>query len=442
MHFTAANVAPPTVRRPHRIWFVLAILVVLIYLCAVAREYLGEQWAESGALTSNVDELTRATHWLPDDAAAFHALGLQLSTSPDQYPRAISALTLATQLSPYDATNWLDLASVCDAAGRPAERDQALESAIAAEPNNPDVADEAANYYLTAGNLPRALSLLRLALLRDPSSSPSFFPPFLRATHNPQLLLDHAIPPDPHVLLDFLRIMVDQHQSTGAAQTWQRLLSTVQATAQPASPQQSSTATFQPQQTLFYFDYLLRDHDAAAFAADWKELAQVSPSLRAYLPTQNLIVNGSFEHPILDAGLDWKFEPVAHITSVIDNSTAHSGSRSLSLTYDGEPAYQAGWREYVPVKSGATYKFTAWIKSEDLTSSSGPRFVLTDSFNDSVLLLTQDILDTHPWQQVEGQVHVPSGTSLVTVTITRSPANTRISGKAWIDDLSIEEVNP
>ena len=48
-----------------------------------------------------------------------------------------------------------------------------------------------------------------------------------------------------------------------------------------------------------------------------------------------------------------------------------------------------------------------------------------------------DLLATHPWQEIKGSLRVPDGTNLLAVKIVRAPANTRIRGRVWIDDLRL-----
>jgi hypothetical protein len=89
------------------------------------------------------------------------------------------------------------------------------------------------------------------------------------------------------------------------------------------------------------------------------------------------------------------------------------------------------------VQSNADYEFSAWIQSENVTSSSGPRIAIADAYSGANLLLTDDVLDTHSWQEIKGSLRVPDGTELLTVKIVRAPADTRIRGRVWIDDLRL-----
>ena len=307
--------------------------------------------------------------------------------------------------------------------GNVEKQNEAVQSALDAEPGNPEVSTEAAQFFLVAGDVRRALPLFRQALVQNPEAAKAILPVCWRETRDANLLLAEVIPDSPELQLTFLRMLTEQKETTAANQVWQQLV--------------ASHRSFQPELSFFYFDYLLKEHEVASFDRAWHELAGVTPNLQAYLPNDNLIVNAGFEQPLLNSGFDWRHEPADHIAAGIDDSVAHSGTHSLSLSYDGNPAYDAGWKQFVPVQSNTDYEFSVWIKSENVTSSSGPRIAIVDAYSGANLLLTDDVLDTHPWREIKGTLRVPAQTELLAVKIVRAPANTRIRGRVWIDDLRL-----
>jgi hypothetical protein len=360
---------------------------------------------------------------VPDNAAFPHLLGLRLSASDQDDDGAIANLRKAVTLNPNSGRYWLDLASVYQVTGNIEKQNEAVQSALDAEPGNPEVAAEAAQFFLVAGDADRAFPLFRQALGKNPQAAKAILLLCWSETRDANLLLAKAIPASPEPQLAFLRMLTEQKETTAANQVWQHLV--------------GSHSSFQPQRSFFYFDYLLKEHEIARFDRAWHELARVSPNLQAYLPNENLMVNAGFEQPLLNSGFDWRYEPADHIAAGIDDKVAHSGTHSLSLSYDGNPAYDAGWTQFVPVQSNTDYEFSAWIKSDNVTSSSGPRIAIVDAYSGANLLLTDDVLDTHPWQEIKGSLRVPAQTELLAVKIVRAPANTRIRGRIWIDDLRL-----
>jgi tetratricopeptide (TPR) repeat protein len=401
--------------------------VVSIYINREVRVYLAQRSVYSAGVDARVDqqlrEIERAVQLVPDNAEFSQLLGLQLSAADQDDNRAIASLRAAVHLNPNNGRYWLDLASVYQATGIVEKQNEALRAAVSAEPGNPEVAMEAAQYFLAAGNVDEAFPLFRQSLAEDPEAVKSILPICWRQTHDANLILSRVIPDSPELQLSFLSLLTAQKETAAAKQVWQYLV--------------ASHRSFPSQLSFFYFDYLLHEHDVAGFGRAWRELTGLLPNLQAYMPNDNLIVNGGFEEQLLNAGFDWRYAPADHIVAGIDDSVGHSGTHSLSLTYDGGPAYESGWKQYVPVQSNTDYEFSAWIRSENVTSASGPRITLVDAFTGAPLLLTDDVLDTHPWQQMTGTLRVPLGTELITVKITRAPADTRIRGRVWMDDLRL-----
>jgi tetratricopeptide (TPR) repeat protein len=397
----------------------LCLTLLAAYSWWILRQYLATRMAASNRL----EDLERAAQLAPESAEFSHALGLRLSESVASYDSALRALRAASTLNPNSARNWLDLASVDLAAGKLPDENAALEQAIRAEPNNPDVAAEVADYYLASGDLSRALPLFRQAMTQDPASAQSLLPICWNATRDATLMLDQAIPPNPEIQLQFLQLLTDRGNTAGANLVWERLL--------------AARRPFRFQLSFFYFDYLIRIRDVGNFTRACTQLPEILPSLRDYAANTNLIVNPGFELPPLFGGCDWRYQRVDHVTSGIDDQVAHTGSHSLSLAFDGSPVEALGWQQYVPLRSGIDYEFSFWIKSEGLESSSGPRFLIADAYTGTTILSTDDILDTHPWQEIQGSFHTPAETQLATLKIVRDPGNTKIRGRVWIDDLRL-----
>ena len=406
---------------PIRNTLLLAACVGLVpfYIARVVRVYLAQRSADS----SEIEGVQRAIRLAPDNAEFPHLLGLQLSASDQDDQGAIASLRKAVDLNPNSGRYWLDLGSVYQATGNAEKQNEALASALGAEPGNPEVAAEAAQYFLIAGDRERALPLFKRALAQNPQAADAILLACWRGTRDANLVLAQVIPDSPELQLEFLRILTGQKENAAAGEVWRYLA--------------ASGESVEPKLAFFYFDYLLKEHEVASFDRAWHDLAGLSPALRPYLPTDNLVVNSGFELTLLNSGFDWRHEPADHITAGIDDTVAHSGGRSLSLFYDGHPAYDAGWTQLVPVQADTGYEFSAWIKSENIISSSGPRIAIADAYTGANLLLTDDVLDTHPWHEIKSAFRVPEGTELLAVKFVRAPADTRIRGRIWIDDLRL-----
>jgi tetratricopeptide (TPR) repeat protein len=394
--------------------------MMAVYVTRVARVYLAQSAAEGDI---QIAELERAIHLAPDDAELPHLLGMRLSAAGEDSQSAIANLKRAVSLNPHRGYYWLDLAALYEVEGNIEPQNEAVQSALRAEPYNPEIGAQAGQFFLESGDPDRAFPLFKQALTRNPEAVDSILRVCWKQAPDAKLILARAIPEDPVLQLAFLRMLADQGELGAASDVWKSIV--------------SARKPFDPRLSFFYFDFLLKEQDVAGFKGGWEELSTLAPEIRAYLPGDNLIVNGSFDKTLLNSGLDWRHQSADNIAVGIDDRVAHSGAHSLALSYNGKPAYDSGWTEFVPVQGNRDYEFSAWIRSDSITTSSGPRIELIDALSGNTLLLTDDVLDTHPWHEIKGTVHVPEETLLLAVKIVRAPANTRIRGRVWIDDLSL-----
>jgi len=53
-----------------------------------------------------------------------------------------------------------------------------------------------------------------------------------------------------------------------------------------------------------------------------------------------------------------------------------------------------------------------------------------------------ETIGTSAWHSMQAEVQTGSATKLVTLAVLRHPAETRIQGKFWIDDIRLEPLSP
>ena len=258
----------------------------------------------------------------PANAEYRDLLGRYLALSGASLDEAISDYRTAVHLNPYEARYWLDLAGAYQIAGRTGEQAESVEHAMKADPTTPHVAWEAANFFLVQGDREKALRYFRVVLANDPEAVDSALRLCWRATGDATQMLDQALPPRPDLYLSFLRLLVTKQEVAAAENVWNRLIGLQQA--------------FPPKLALPYFRLLIAKQEVAAARTAWQQLASVDASLQPYLPSsENLVVNGGFEENLLNGGFDWWYQSYAHAALAIDTSEFHSGTRSLSVTFDG-----------------------------------------------------------------------------------------------------------
>ena len=135
----------------------------LLFLFLTGKEYAASFFAARAELPS----LERAVRLSPGNADYRHRLGRYFAFVAGDAPSAIASLRKAVELNPHDARYWFDLAAAYQVTGDTAGQRTALDRALQAEPTAPDVAWEAANFFLIDGEIDRALGEFRVVIAND-----------------------------------------------------------------------------------------------------------------------------------------------------------------------------------------------------------------------------------------------------------------------------------
>lgn len=400
------------------------LILVGLYLPFAGRAYLAAHLAAK----SDLADIQRAIR-LESSNAEYHALlGRYLALSGASLDGAISDFRTAVHLNPYESRYWLDLASAYQVAGRIDEQEHSVEQAVEADPTTPHVAWAAANLFLVQGNLSKALPCFRTVLENDPDAVDWTLQICWRATGDANQIFDQALPRRTDLYLSFLRLLVTKQEVVPAENAWDHLI----GLRQP----------FPPKLAFPYFQLLIAKREVAAAKTAWQQLAQVDQEIQPYLPSpENLIVNGGFEENLLNGGFDWWYESNPHAALAIDTDLFFGGTRSLSVTFDGRNAPEAGIAQFIPVKPDTDYEFSAESRTQDIDSASGPRFAIADAYTDSSYVLTDDLLGTNPWHKHHARFRTGPTTSLLFLKVIRQPAAPLIRGKLWIDDVRLVEAS-
>jgi tetratricopeptide (TPR) repeat protein len=399
-------------------------VLVGLYLHLALRAYL----ASHLAAVPDSPNLQKAIQLEPSNAEYRDLFGRNLALSGISLDDAIANYRIAVHLNPYVARYWLDLAGAYQIAGRTREQEESVEQAAKADPTTPHVAWEAANFFLVQGDREKTLRYFRVVLANDPDPDTvaSALQLCWRATEDENQILDRALPRRPDLYLSFLRLLISKQEVAAAENVWNHLI---------ALNQEFSTKLAFP-----YFRFLIAKQEVAAAQTAWQQLAGVDRSLQPYLPSrENLVVNGGFEENVLNGGFDWWYESNPHAALAIDTSEFHSGTRSLSITFDGQNPADAGILQFIPVKPNTDYEFSAESRTEDIESASGPRFAIVDAYTNASYVLSDDLLGTNPWRLQQARFQTGPNTNLVSLKIVRQPAPPLIRGKLWIDDLRLVE---
>jgi tetratricopeptide (TPR) repeat protein len=394
-------------------------LLAGVFLLLAGTEFAASVFASRAELSS----LERSVRLSPGNADYRHRLGRYLAFVAGDPQSAIDSLRSAVALNPHDARYWFDLAAAYQVTGDLAGQRAALERALQAEPTAPDVAWEAANFFLIEGDIDRALHEFRVVIENDAGLKDAALRACWRVRPDPDALLRDAVPVRADALIPFLSFLRAKQETEGVIKIWDRL-----AQLHEKFPNRDLY-----EQVRYLIE--MRRPDAAMSA--WTETADTL-GLSAYLPTDdNLVVNGDFSLDILNGGFDWNYVNRTGVRPLLDPSDFHQGRRSLSLTFEGPGIADAGIQQLIPVRGATTYDFSVYYKSADFEGAGGPEIVLRDAYTGTPLYASDALNDADFWKEVHSKVTTPDSTTLLRLAIERFPSGAAIRGKLWLDNFQL-----
>jgi len=414
----------PLPTRRARIALLAGVAVLaLIYVVLTGAQFLAAFWGGQAELSS----LQRAVWLEPGNAEYRFRTGRYIRLVQRDANAAAASYRAAVGLNPHQARYWFDLAATYELLGDTSAQESALDHAIDADPTTPEVAWQAANFFVVQGEMNKAMKEFRVVLANDPTLPAVAIPLIWRIEPNIDPLLQDVIPPIASVYSSFLEYLVGRKELAAANKVWARL-----------APLQ------QPVERRYIFSYirsLLLDQEVDQARTVWRQAANLS-DLAAYQPTpQNLVVNGNFNLDVLNGGFDWMYDHSPQVSLLLDPTQSESGHRSLLMTFDAQGINDAGIRQAIPVSPNTGYEFSAYYKAQDIEAAGGLRFAIQDVYSGAALFTSDNLDNVEFWKQVTGDFVTGPQTKLLVLHIQRFPQGP-IKGKLWIDTVSLIQKPP
>ncbi len=383
--------------------------------------------------------LRKAVRLDPMNPEAHRRLGLvyPYSLYSEDLERGDAAWELrqAVELRPRNAWYRAELASACEDAGDRACADHAVERALSLGPTTPRLHWLAANYYLRTDRTDVALSQFGRLLELSPQYSPWTFRVCLRATSDPWLVYEEVLTPsNPRLALAYVDYLGEQGQLDDAYRIWGQI---------SAEPFRFDFVQAQP-----FLEALIARGRVQDARSVWEDLIRLGVVQKAPDGEQaNVVFNGSFESSPLNGGFDWRLNPSPYVAVDFSDQAAYQGARCLQTSFtvsrneEFEPVFQL-----VPVVPGESYVLSAFVRSDNLTSDSGPRLRVVDAYHpDRLEAVTEGALGTGGWHPVQAEFRADPRTQLIRVSIWRPRSRSfpsEISGTFWMDAVSLKPVTP
>lgn len=406
----------------------IAIIIFILLFVWVGRAYLAGVMAEK----PYIKNYQAAMRLDPGDARYALEAGrmYQYSVQNANPPLAIQNLIRSVQLNAYSPQAWLDLGTAYEFQGDNAAAETCMRRADAMAPRIPGYQWAIGNFFLLHNNVKEAFKHFRMVLSGFTGYEPSIYNTAWKASGDGPLILASLIPNSAGSEISYLNFLLTTHRLSETGAVWDRLA---------ASPEK-----FPASDMAFYLDVLISSHQADQAWNVWTTLREKGLIPSTYLQTpQNMVENGNFENSLLGFGFGWRVAPVSGIFVDLDDSLYHSPSKSLLIQFPGNqnPDYHNVY-QFVPVVPGHHYRLSAFMKTDNITTDSGPRIEVKDAYNPALLDKYSDQLTgtTPSWTPLSIDFETGPKTSLVVVDVARVASQefaSQIAGKVWVDDVTL-----
>ena len=229
-----------------------------------------------------------------------------------------------------------------------------------------------------------------------------------------------------HPALTYQRRVVDLARRTGdvalATALWERL---------------SPTDRTQPQLLFPLLDMLLAEQAYTAAANVWQTAMDSDPGL----------YNGSFEQPLLNAGLGWRYRSGEGYRIRRVDSPVYAGQHSLLIEFAGTHNVDLRWpAQTVLVTPGQRYRLSGYWSAYEITTRSGVGLeIQTQGGQRNVRAALEPRWGSWSWQPFHLDIEVPDDVQRVLIRVRRSATQAldqRIAGKLWLDALQLHPLSP
>jgi tetratricopeptide (TPR) repeat protein len=402
-----------------RLVLALLLLATIGFAVVATRQYLASRFAGRPDLPS----LRAAVRLAPGNAEFHYRLGRYLSLLTGDMAGGLEQYQAAVRLNPYEAHYWLELATSYSIMGDDASQLAAIQRAIQADPTTPDVAWEAANFYVVRGQQEPAVREFAIALQNTPTLSADQLRLCWRAIPDLATVLYQVLPPRPDAYLTFLDLLLSQKQTAGAAQVW----SALEGLHQP----------FEIRYLFGYVHYLVAERETEQAQKVWEQ-GMTLLGMTAYLPSaDNLVVNHDFSLDVLNGGFDWIYDKQPGVSLTLDSSEFRSGNRSLRMEFENAAVNDAGIYHLVPLLPDTRYSVTLYFKTSEFSGAGGIHLALQDLYSGQTYFESDDLVKASVWKSVSGTFTAGHDARMLAVRFPRLPAGSPIRGKLWLGNLQI-----
>ena len=407
------------------------ILILVIGIAFLTGFHILKLW--SGVSHSrralNKDQLLQAAQIDLDNPDPFYRLSVlhQWDLRHMDLRKSKDYLQQAIQKAPLQQDYWLQLATLFQNMDRKENSKRALEKALLVFPTGYQGRWLAGNLLLQQGVPGKALSHFSYILVHYPDDSRSVYDLWEAVSKDSDFILEKLIPKDYPSLLRYLTYLYEEREKEKAQKVW-RLIESL---------------GYQPdwKDTTRQIEFLITQGDLKEAFQVWRVKAAAEG-----IPVStngNLINNPGFEiEKSLGSEFDWTIDLTPGAEVSIDHSVAFEGKSSLKIRFndleniDFHHVYQ-----WIPWKPNTDYQLKANMKTEGVTTQSGPRMEVSGT--DSALYgVSESLTGDNDWKELKMAFRTPAQSPGGVLRVRRQKvknSDRSISGTVWIDHVRLFE---
>jgi tetratricopeptide (TPR) repeat protein len=417
-----------------RIWHRGVFLAVAFALSSTIiffseKAYIAAHWNAS----TNPELWVRAAKLEPGNAEYWRHAGMlrQWDLDPADMHEAVHYLQIAAKVNSRASGVWMDLGDTYSTTGDASRAKEAYERAQANFPMSAEVAWRYGNFLLYQEDFSWAYPKIRKAISIDPSLTQSALTECWQANPDPAPIVSSLLPDKPEYYVAAMGFFLGQKLTDPALAVWNR--------------QEQRGVAVDMDETVPLVDTLISEDRIGEAKRIWESGLRSSKWPRDEQSGDSLVVNGGFEQEIANGGFDWREVSLSGAAFDFDRAVTHSGTRSLRVDFDGTENVDFGHLfQYVPVLSGTHYHFSAFVRTEGLTTDRGISFEIMDVRHaQQVQVTTPELTGSNAWTELESDFVAGPDTKAIKITLRRIPSwkfDNKVSGTVWVDDVALTPV--
>ncbi len=420
-------------------WALLFLIPIVALSVALSWEAFRVARAVYQVDSISIPDLQNSLQQDPGNADLLHKLGSTFSIDPSEanIPEAVKYLRLAVDANPRRWDYWTDLGIACDEGGDTGCSDDAFERAAAINPKTPAILWALGNHYLLTTRPEKAFPVFRRLIALDST----YLEPSLRlcfaATRDPQAIYEAVLPTgsDAYARFTYLKFLCSAADYESAMKIWSQMIAGPDRT-----PEVSLVKPF--------LDFLIYHNQIDAAETVWSQL-QHAGVVPPDPPSQagNILYNSNFDMPPLNTGFDWSVTDSPDLEVDLADPSGRQGGKCLRFDFMvGRDADYDLVDQLVRVLPDTRYHLSAFARSNNLTSDSGPRLRAAEVGCATCSLRTSDpTLGSTPWHSLDLEFVTQPQTRAVRISFWRprqQPFSHDITGTVWLEGMTLRVVPP